>query len=277
MCWICEQIGEGMFWYLNPRNHARRMYKLRKPGEKPAVTSTDETGDPLVVLQNAIDAKCEGDMETYEKNRLKMDDIYLRSGSTMQAVTLEEAKQICDIASPLGALACTCRKHTRGLDETPDNFSCLGLGTGILKWERWPERYRNGVVFMSPQEAKDWLQDWDDRGMMHTVMNYGGQIGGICNCDYPDCIGIRQRLDYDLKNVLIKGHYIAKVDYDLCIGCGDCAQRCQFGAIKMEVTNDKANIDHMRCFGCALCYTGCPQDAITMVDKREMPALMEEW
>jgi Pyruvate/2-oxoacid:ferredoxin oxidoreductase delta subunit len=279
MCRICDEggSGEGKFWYLDPRNHARRLYKLRKPGVKPAETSSDETGDPLFVLQKAIDAKCEGDMATYEKYRSRMNDIYLKAGGTCQVITLDEAKQITNIASPLAKLACTCRKHTRGIEEKPDNFTCLGLGSGMFKWERWPERYRGGVVFMSPEETREWLDYWDDRGMMHCVMNYGGQIGGICNCDYPDCIAIRQRLDYDLDNVLMKGHYVAKVDYDLCIGCGTCAQRCQFGAIKMEVTVDKANIDHFRCFGCALCYTECPEQAVTMIDKQELPALMEVW
>ena len=56
----------------------------------------------------------------------------------------------------------------------------------------------------------------------------------------------------------LKSHYVAKVDYDECNGCGVCVQRCQFGAIKFEVTQGKTNIDHMRCFGCGLCETGCP-------------------
>jgi ferredoxin len=262
---------------LDPRNHARRMYRLRKPGEKPMETSADEASDPVNLLRQAIDAKCDGDTDTYERLRREVDRMYFEMGSTSQVITLEEAQQIVEIASPVAKLACACRKRTRALEETPETFSCLGLGTGMFKWERWPERYRGGVVFMSPQEAKEWLKYWDDRGMMHCVMNYGGRIGGICNCDYPDCLAIRHRLDYGLEQVLIKGHYVAKVSYDLCIGCGTCVQRCQFGAVKMEVTLQKANIDQMRCFGCGLCYTGCPNCAVTMVDKRTSPALQGLW
>ena len=281
MCWICDMRGEGMFWYLNPRNHSRRMYKLRKPGEKPMETSSLETAgeeeDPGEILGQAIDAKCDGDMETYEKLRQKANQWFVNHGGTCQVVTLEEAEEIVEISSPVAKMACICRKRTRGLEENEKTYSCLGLGSGMLKWERWPERYRGGVEFMSVEEAKKWLTYWDKRGMMHCVMNYGGQIGGICNCDYPDCMMIRHRLDYDLTNSLLKGHYVAKVDYDLCTGCGTCAERCQFGAIKMEVTTNKANIDQMRCFGCNLCYTGCPQGAITMVDKGALPAMQEVW
>jgi len=102
-------------------------------------------------------------------------------------------------------------------------------------------------------------------------------IGGICNCDYPDCISIRQRLDYDLQGALLKGHHVAKVNYEECNGCGECISRCQFGAIKKEVTTDKANIDMFKCFGCGLCETGCPKGAVTLVERSSLPALRNVW
>ncbi|MFC1919759.1 4Fe-4S binding protein [Chloroflexota bacterium] len=80
-----------------------------------------------------------------------------------------------------------------------------------------------------------------------------------------------------MDHALLKGHYVAKVDYDLCTGCGTCASRCQFGAIKMEVAMERANIDQMRCFGCGLCYTECPQGAITMLDRNSLVAIREVW
>jgi len=39
MCWLCDEFGDkeygNGFWYLNPRNYARNMYKLRAPGQAP--------------------------------------------------------------------------------------------------------------------------------------------------------------------------------------------------------------------------------------------------
>ncbi len=146
----------------------------------------------------------------------------------------------------------------------------------MIKWERWPERYKGGVHFMSPDEAKAWLEKWNKRGMVHVIMTFGGTyIGGICNCDYPDCLAIRNRVDYGIG--MLKGHYVAKVNYDICNGCGVCVQRCQFGAIKFEVTTDRTNIDEYKCFGCGLCQTGCPRGAIDMVERASFPALREVW
>ena len=75
----------------------------------------------------------------------------------------------------------------------------------------------------------------------------------------------------------MKGHEVAKVNYEECTGCGTCVQRCQFGAVKMEVTMKKTNIDMTRCFGCGVCVYACPQDAISLVDREKIPSLVEEW
>jgi ferredoxin len=67
------------------------------------------------------------------------------------------------------------------------------------------------------------------------------------------------------------------VDYEECNGCGTCVQRCQFGAIKFEVTTDKTNIDMFKCFGCGVCETGCPTGAIRLERREKFPSLREEW
>ena len=276
MCYVCELRGEGMIWYLNPKNYARSMYKLRPPGEKAVgeTTPAEGAGGPLA---EAIEAKCNGDLERYAELIKQVNEGFVKMGSQCSVLPLEDCFKVVDIASPIASMHCICRKRTRGREEDENTYSCTGLGSGMLKWERWPERYKGGVKFMSPDEVKEWLRYWDERGMVHMIMNYGGQIGGICNCDYPDCIMIRYRLDYGMDQALIKGHYVAMVDYDVCDGCGVCVQRCQFGAMKFEVTTGKVNIDAYRCFGCGVCATGCPMGAITLVERASLPALKDVW
>ena len=48
-----------------------------------------------------------------------------------------------------------------------------------------------------------------------------------------------------------------------CMGMGDCASACQYGAI--EVCNGVARIDPERCKGCSMCIKACPKQLISFV------------
>jgi len=191
-------------------------------------------------------------------------------------VTLEEVHDIMDISYPIARMTCRCRRQTRALRDS-DNSFCIGIGVGMFKWERWPETYRGGVEFLNVRDAKDWLTEINKRGAVHTFWVFGTPyIGGICNCEYPACLGIRNRLDHNI-NILMKGHYVAMVDYEKCTGCGTCVERCQFGAARMEVAMDRVAINMRSCFGCGLCATRCPRGAINMVQRMKIPFLENEW
>ena len=286
MCYICEEYGDpevgGGLWYLKPENYARNMYKLRMSGEgfKGAESGIEtgartSTGPTQADLFQAIE---EGDASETDRIIAAMDDRSKVSGTPGQVLTLEDAEKVLDLSSPIGAIACLCRKGARAIDErTEAEYTCMGMGVGMLKWERWPERYKGGVKFLTPEEAKGWARKCDKRGLVHTVMLFGAPyIGGFCQCDYPDCGAIRGAVDFGTG--LLKGHQVARVDYDICNGCALCIKRCQFGALKFEVTNNKANVDQFKCYGCGLCQTGCPREgAIKMVDKTRLPALAEVW
>jgi NAD-dependent dihydropyrimidine dehydrogenase PreA subunit len=233
----------------------------------------------LDIVHDAAEARADGDMETF--NRL-ISELNTKFGNEprTQVLPLRDAKAVVEIAQgPLGALMCNCRYRHRA-QETNNlwEYSCLGLGTGMLKWERWPERYKGGVGFMSPSQAKEWLEYWDKKGHVHMLMQEGQDfIGGLCNCVYPTCGDMRGRLDYGLTNQVVKGEYVAKVDYDLCNGCGACSRRCQFGALTLEATLGKANINAFKCFGCGLCETACPTEAIQLIPRKDLPALKDVW
>jgi len=283
MCHYCDMWGDGTIWYLNPKNYARHMYTLpkeAKPGATKAVGEADPAG--YINLERAMVDALERGPEEYEKAiKFARDMVDMTQGSVGgwmgQVVPLRDAERMAEISNPLGLIACICRKAMLGIEERcPENMTCMGLGVGMLKWERWPERYKGGVHWLSIEETKQWLRDLDTKGFVHSLMMFGPRfIGGICNCDYPACDALTMRLDHGFN--MLKGHHVAMVDYDLCNGCGICVQRCQFGALKMNVTLDKANIDQMRCFGCGLCETACPRKAISLKERSKIPSLQEVW
>ena len=279
MCHLCDEYGDpevgGGVWYLNPKNYSRNMYKLRLPGEglkgaEAGLETGERHGPTIADLMKAME---EGQQEEYSRIQQEM----IERGQGNQIVPLEDADRVLELSSPIGLIACICRKGWRAIDERNElEYTCMGMGVGMLKWERWPERYKGGVKFVNLDEAKEWNHEMDRRGFVHILMLFGAPyIGGFCQCEYPDCEQIRLGVDFGI--MLTKSHYVAEVDYDICNGCGICAQRCQFGALKFEVGKGVANIDQFKCYGCGLCETGCPRGAIRLLEKKSLPALTEVW
>ncbi|MBW2324084.1 MAG: 4Fe-4S binding protein [Deltaproteobacteria bacterium] len=257
MCWVCEAYGdpevENGRWYLNPKNHSRNMYKIKKPDQKAAAYGSDpeaQSGRNIgEIMQFRFTDPDKFNQLIKEANAMKGSGPF----QIGQVIPIQEAYKVVEMSYPVASMSCICRIHNRAQEERNEHeYSCTGLGVGMLKWERWP--------------------------MVHIIMTFGGSyVGGVCNCDYPDCGMIRNRVDYGIETGCLKSHWVAKIDYDLCTGCGVCVQRCQFGAIKFEVTLDKTNIDQLKCFGCGLCETGCPTNAIELIDRESLPGLREVW
>jgi MinD superfamily P-loop ATPase len=67
------------------------------------------------------------------------------------------------------------------------------------------------------------------------------------------------------------GGKVASVDGDKCVGCGRCAEVCQFGAAvpesgSAEMVGKRYRIDAISCEGCGVCTHFCPADAIELKD-----------
>ena len=165
MCRMCETLSTdpNTFWYLDPRQYSNRLYKLREPGRRMQEAQQSEGFQNR--LNDAIEARARGDTGSYktiigEMNRKAA----MHPGG--QIIPLADLFKVADMGTPMAAMMCICRQQTRACEECSlSQYTCMGLGTGMYKWERWPERYKGGVDFLSPNEAKGWLEEWDRRGI----------------------------------------------------------------------------------------------------------------
>ena len=55
---------------------------------------------------------------------------------------------------------------------------------------------------------------------------------------------------------------IARVDVDVCTGCGNCVAICAYGALELDEKNKVAKINEVVCEGCGACAATCPSGAI---------------
>lgn len=283
MCEACERFGkDGEYWYFNAENYARRIYKWRKveaestgAGEK----SGAEPGDAALIGAMGAISAANVDMKVLEPEKYaeRLEASAKANRGLAQVLTLEEAQQIMDICWPITSMTCACRRQTKGVKDE-DNFSCMGMGPGMYKWERWPQIYHGGVQFLTPDEAKDFLDEINKMGLVHIAETHGAPYtGGICNCEMPLCSQLRARLEHGSDFSVKKGHYVADIDAEACNGCGLCTSRCHFDALRIHTGTGKVMVDAFNCFGCGNCRRPCKKGAVTMIERASLPVVAEMW
>ena len=52
-----------------------------------------------------------------------------------------------------------------------------------------------------------------------------------------------------------------------CLGCGDCVEACQFGALSMNPETGLPEVDQNKCTACGACVKACPKSVIELRNK----------
>ena len=120
---------------------------------------------------------------------------------------------------------------------------------------------------ISKEEALALLDKAEDIGLVHTVSNVMKGVGYVCNCCGCCCGILRAFTEFGVENSILAANYYAKIDPDICVGCGICIDRCQVKAITEEQGVSVVNLEE--CIGCGLCVTGCPNGAARLQKKPE--------
>ena len=157
-------------------------------------------------------------------------------------------------------LDCLCRAARPNPCQPLD--VCLIVGEPFASFiaEHHPRRSR----WITPQEAVDILSAEDERGHVHHAFFKDAMLGrfyAICNC-CACCCGAMQAWRHGTPMLASSG-YVSRVAADLCVGCGTCADFCQFGALSVD--DGFAAVDTAACMGCGVCTSKCPEGAISLV------------
>ncbi len=99
--------------------------------------------------------------------------------------------------------------------------------------------------------------------LAYVLAQNGGDVHFV-DCDVEEPNG-HIFLKPDIERVRTVGVPTPEVDRELCTGCGECGEMCQYGAIavvkKMVLTFPTL------CNGCGGCALVCPEDAITEIPR----------
>ena len=131
----------------------------------------------------------------------------------------------------LCALPCQCRRVRKlmgeGAGDMDENF-CLFMGHPADMFIR----LGRGKA-LTKQEAYDLIKHVEDIGCVHQVTTLeNGQSFAICNCQPESCLalGVTQYYNTPLTS---QSNYVAEIDKNKCVACGQCTDKCANNAIKM--------------------------------------------
>jgi ferredoxin len=285
MCEFCLQHGEGQKWYLQAKNYSEDLLsdaRRRKFIAEFFSVSAEERGQSVRGMDASLDQlnRAPAILRSLIGWRVTSQAKKEHHG---QVLPIEDVEQILGFVNSVVRVACVCRMGIYG----PEPRFCYGVSmappeVGLFDFLRDDPSYRGGPVMdnmetLTKEEALAAFRDHEQEGLCHTVWTFMTPfIGGLCNCDRQDCQAMRVTLVHGLQH-LYRSEYVAAVNLDVCTGCRTCMRACQFGAMSYSPSLDKAVIEPRLCYGCGTCRAHCARDAISLSDRRSVPAAANLW
>lgn len=185
----------------------------------------------------------------------------IRLENLEQIVPYNKARDIV-LTNPghIVALECPCRAAKEEACQPLDVCLIVGEPFASFVVEHHPQRSR----WIHSDEAVEILRAEEERGHVHHAFFKDAMLGrfyAICNC-CACCCGAMAAHGRGTPMLAASG-YISQVDEDLCIGCGDCLEYCQFFALSLD--GYYASIDRSICMGCGNCVSHCKEGAVSLL------------
>lgn len=182
----------------------------------------------------------------------------------MEIFPYEKASDLLEKAKSWGVRDCICRLQKQLIGDPCDHplENCLVFAPIEGAFNK-SEVDRT----ITKKEALTILHEAEEAGLVHTTGNYQGPNYYICNCCTCSCGILRGVVEFNKPSAITKSDFLVVIDEDLCVGCGDCIERCQFTALVLE--DLICRVDLGSCVGCGLCVPVCQDEAMVLIRRPE--------
>ncbi len=149
-----------------------------------------------------------------------------------QAVSYERISYYLDKYDIYSVSSCSCRASRRTIGEGCGHLEkdmCIQMGKGAEYYIR-TGRARQ----VTRAEVEELLKKAEENGLMHNIPNIEevGETAAICNCCACSCFGLRVGLMFGARDA-VRSNYVAKVDEEKCVACGQCVENCPGNALML--------------------------------------------
>lgn len=173
---------------------------------------------------------------------------------------LWKVEKILRDAEIIVQLDCICRSK-KGNCEAPLDVCFMLNDRGKIALENEQLQYLKPRR-VDLEDSLEILRRSHEEGLVHMAYTYMGDYEPkvICSCCSCCCRNLSGLIRFGTAKHVLKSDMIAIDNRDLCIDCGNCIDRCHFGA--RIATEGGTRLDSEKCFGCGLCVSICPVKAI---------------
>ncbi|WP_022666153.1 ATP-binding protein [Desulfospira joergensenii] len=169
-----------------------------------------------------------------------------------------QALKLLEGADSLAVQECECRSHYQRCNHPLEVCLILNQVADRLA-DRGEARH------VSLDEAGAILEKANQSGLVHLSLYMPDhQIFALCSCCSCCCHDLQIVKLYGRKDLMVRSQYLAVTDHETCTLCGECVDRCVFGA--RILTGDELVFRGNKCLGCGLCVTTCPVGAVSMAE-----------
>ena len=144
----------------------------------------------------------------------------------------DEISTLIEKAWAISVGPCSCRRSRRLMGEGCGHLEedmCLYLNDNAISFSKNGEHR-----LITKEEAYDILRRAEDNGLVHEVNQALGfdDVTAICNCCGCSCYALRIAELFRSPNG-VSSNFIARVDKDKCVACGQCVENCQTNAVRL--------------------------------------------
>ena len=144
----------------------------------------------------------------------------------------DEISTLIEKAWAISVGPCSCRRSRRLMGEGCGHLEedmCLYLNDNAISFSKNGEHR-----LITKEEAYEILRRAEDNGLVHEVNQALGfdDVSAICNCCGCSCYALRIAELFRSPNG-VSSNFIARVDKDKCVACGQCVENCQTNAVRL--------------------------------------------
>lgn len=227
VCFVNTKNGEDIFWA-----------ETWIPGTMEMIVNSKENVEKYPIIGYAMEAygRVRGPMSAGSfppgVGLMRVIPIETAIDGNTRRASYEEVSKYLNENDIFTVTDCSCRTDREIMGEGCGHLKedmCIQMGHAA---EYYIKTGRGRQI--TREEAFEIIRRAEENGLMHQIPNIdgSGKTHAICNCCGCGCLSLRTASMFK-NNDMVRSNYVAQVDPEKCVACGQCVENCPVNALKL--------------------------------------------